>query len=619
MSKLVPWAAALLAIVALFLPGHGQAADPDPLPVTADDVASGSATAPVTMIVFSDLECPFCGRLDATFTSLRAKYDARQVRIVFKHNPLPFHPGAHEKAQAVQAVLSLFGQKAAADFIAAGFADQKGDWRGWAQTVGLSAAPIQRAIDGGKPKKKVEADLALAKEVGARGTPATFVNGVFISGARPAGDFEKVIDEQLAAARALSQKGVGAAKVSDTLTQQNFKAQAAPPAKADPIDDTTVWKVPVGTSPQLGRADALVTLVVFSEFECPFCARVRPTLEALKAKYGDDLRIVFKHNPLPFHKRADPAAQLAMEAYKRQGAAGFWKAHDLLFDHQKQLEDQDLEAYAKQLGLPAAAAMAAVRSRAHAPAIEADLALGADVEVRGTPHHFINGRKLAGSQPEANFAALIDEELAKAKKLRAQGVPAIKLYDHIIKSGKTAPIAEKKSVPAPTAASPALGPAGAPVTIQIFTDFQCPFCARVQDTLEEIRKHYGAKVRFVFRHKPLPFHVEAPMMHQAAAEAFRQKGNPAFWKLHDAIFAHQRSVDRAWLEGQAQSLGLDMNAFAAALDGDRHQKTIDADIKISDDAGITGTPSFIINGYFVSGAQPLAKFRRVIDAVLAGK
>ena len=611
----------LLALLALLLPGHGLAVakDADPLPVEANDGASGSASAPVTWIVFTDLECPYCGRLDETVSTIRGQYSEQDLRIVLKHFPLPFHKGAHEKAQAAQAVLSLFGQKKFFAYIEATFADQRGSWQDHAQAAGLSVAPIQRALDGGKPKKQVDEDIELGKSAGVRGTPATFINGVFLSGARPEKDFTDVIDAQLAEAKKLGARGVAAAKVSDELTRRNFKAQAADDKTGGGDEDAGVWKVPVGSSPQLGKADALVTLVVFSEFQCPFCAKVRPTLHDLKKKYGDDLRIVFKNNPLPFHKRAEPAAQLAMEAFKRQGHAGFWKAHDLLFDNQSKLEDADLEGYAKTLGLSPALAMMAVRNHSYEKAIEDDQNLASDVGASGTPHHFINGRKLAGAQPMEKFVALIDEELAKAKKLRGQGIAAAKLYDHIIKDGKTAPPPEKKNVPAPTAKSPSLGPANAPVTIQMFTDFQCPFCARAQDTLEEVRKAYGYKVRIVFRHKPLPFHDKAMMFHNAAAEAFRQKGNAAFWKMHDAIFDHQKEVDRHKLDEFARDLGLDMSAFAAAVDGQTHKDAIEADVKISDDAGIRGTPGFTINGYFVSGAQPLSKFKRVIDLALKGK
>src|SRR5690606_3917653 len=116
-------------LIALLLPGHGRADDPDPLPVAAADAQSGSSSALVTLVVFSDLECPYCARLDTTLTSVRKKYDDQQLRIVFKHFPLEFHKGAHEKAQAAQAVLSLFGQSRFESFVAAAFADPKGNWR----------------------------------------------------------------------------------------------------------------------------------------------------------------------------------------------------------------------------------------------------------------------------------------------------------------------------------------------------------------------------------------------------------------------------------------------------------------------------------------------------------
>lgn len=448
MSKVLSWFAALVALFALSMPGHGRAEAGDPLPISAEDGVSGNSGALVTIVLFSDLECPYCARLDDTLAGIRGQYDERDLRLVFKHYPLAFHEGAHEKAQAAQAVLALFGQQKLAAYIDAAFAAPKEDWRDYARGLKLDPRAIERVIAGGKPKKKVDADIALARSVGVRGTPAMFINGVRLVGSRPEADITKLIDEQLAAAKTLVAGGTPAAKASAMLTRKNYTPAAPnPPSSRKPTPDyttdNTVWKVPVGASPQLGAADALVTLVVFSDFQCPFCERDRHTLDDLRKKYGRDLRIVFKNNPLPFHQRAEPAAQLAMEAFKRLGHPGFWKAHDLLFDNTKNLEDGDLEKHAAALGLSPPLTMTAVRGHKHKRAIEDDQKLAAEVEASGTPHHFINGRKLPGAQKIETFATIIDQELIKAKKLRAQGVPAASLYAHIIKSGKVAPPPEK--------------------------------------------------------------------------------------------------------------------------------------------------------------------------------
>ena len=95
---------------------------------------------------------------------------------------------------------------------------------------------------------------------------------------------------------------------------------------------------PISRSPQRGPSDALVTIVIFSDFQCPFCGRVRTTLDRISQSYGQDVRMVFKHNPLPFHQNAMPAAEVSMEAYSQGGSTRFWQMHDMLFENQQSLD-----------------------------------------------------------------------------------------------------------------------------------------------------------------------------------------------------------------------------------------------------------------------------------------
>jgi len=381
-------------------------------------------------------------------------------------------------------------------------------------------------------------------------------------------------------------------------------------------DTTTVWKVPVGASPTAGPKSALVTMVVFSEFQCPFCARLVPTIHQLEQQYGKQLRVVFKHNPLPFHKRAEPAAQLTMEAFVRRGSAGFWEAHDKLFANNRNLTDADLEQLAVDLKLSPATTMQAIHAQKHKRQIEADQQLAADLDARGTPCSFINGRRLTGARPFADFVAIIDEEIAHAQKLHGKGVPGHRLYAHMMKTAKLPPIAPTKTVAAPSKQNPSLGVGWAKVTIQMFTDFECPFSERAQATLDKIEKDYQGKVRLVHRHMPLSFHKNAQLAHEAAAEAFAQGGNRSFWKMHDLLFQNQSALDRVALSGYAAQAGLDVTQFEQALASGKHQKTIEADQEIAKQAKITGTPAFVINGFYLSGTQPYAKFKRIIDHAL---
>jgi protein-disulfide isomerase len=152
------------------------------------------------------------------------------------------------------------------------------------------------------------------------------------------------------------------------------------------------------------------------------------------------------------------------------------------------------------------------------------------------------------------------------------------------------------------------------------SDFQCPFCARAQATLNEVIANYGGRVKLVFRHKPLPMHPDAPLAAEAALEAFAQKGSEGFWRMHDILFENQArpgGLGRDQLEKYAADIGLDLASFRSALDSHVHKAQVDTDSAAADAVGIIGTPGFVINGYFISGAQPYAKFRRIIDRALA--
>jgi predicted DsbA family dithiol-disulfide isomerase len=127
-------------------------------------------------------------------------------------------------------------------------------------------------------------------------------------------------------------------------------------------------------------------------------------------------------------------------------------------------------------------------------------------------------------------------------------------------------------------------------------------------------------VKLVWRHLPLPFHKDAPLAAEAAQEVFAQKGNAAFWRYHDALFeAQETGIGRDVLEAIAAKQGVDMTRFVAALDSHKHRPKVEADVAIATDASISGTPGFVINGYFVSGAQPTQAFRKVIRRALDDK
>ncbi len=595
-----------------------------PIPIDSKDPMWGSRTAPVTIVEFSDFECPFCSRAHDTVEQVKKQYGPDKVRVVWKNEPLPFHQSARPAAEAGVAVFNLKGSDAFWKWHDEAFKNQKSlnaeNFEKWAVSAGVDAAKFKAAIASKKFAAKVDADHEQAKKAGVNGTPAFYINGVSLSGAQPFDKFKSVIDEELKKAQAKIAAGTPKDKVYVAMSTENKKNAPAPKEEEEEKEDTTsVFKVPVGKSPILGNEKALVTIVEFSDFQCPFCKRVEPTLKQIRETYGDKVRFVWKDEPLGFHPRAEPAAEVTREARAQKGDKGFWEAHDKLFDIQPKLEDADLEQAAKDLGLNVDKVKDAIKTKKWKKDIDVDSEMADDVQASGTPHFFVNGRRLVGAQPFDKFKKIIDEEITKAQGLLAKGVKPEALYDELIKDGKGAPEPEKKTLALPVNA-PTKGATNAKVTMQIVSDFQCPFCKRAEDTVGEVMKNYGDKIKVVWRDLPLDFHADAPLAAQAAREAFKQKGSDGFWKMHDLLFQNQGTeggIKRDALEKYAGQIGLDMTKFKAALDNQTHKASVDADKKLCQDAGIQGTPGFIVNGYFINGAQPYTKFKKVIDRALA--
>ncbi|MFL6236285.1 MAG: thioredoxin domain-containing protein [Thermoanaerobaculia bacterium] len=165
------------------------------------------------------------------------------------------------------------------------------------------------------------------------------------------------------------------------------------------------------TGPAKGPASAPVTIVEFSDFQCPFCSRLTPTLAEVEKKYGDKVRLVFRQYPLPFHQNAQKAAEASLCAAD-QGK--FWELHDAMFGNQGELGVDQLKAKAASLGLNADKFNKCLDSGEKAAAIQADVKAGSAAGVSGTPAMFINGRFINGAVPLDNITTVIDDELRRA-------------------------------------------------------------------------------------------------------------------------------------------------------------------------------------------------------------
>jgi protein-disulfide isomerase len=162
--------------------------------------------------------------------------------------------------------------------------------------------------------------------------------------------------------------------------------------------------------------------------------------------------------------------------------------------------------------------------------------------------------------------------------------------------------------------APSKGGSNAPILMIEFSDFQCPFCLRAHATVDQVLKTYGDKIKFVYRHYPLPTHPNA----KPAAEASMCAADQGkFWPYHDRLFEQPSKLSESDLKQHAADLGLDAAKFNACVDSHQFRAVVEADAKDGEEAGVNGTPAFFINGRMLSGAQPFDAFKRIIDEELA--
>lgn len=605
--------------------------DPDDTYQIKDAPMKGNADALVTIVAFSEFQCPFCARVLPTLDEVVETHGS-DVRIFFKDLPLPFHKEAAPAARAAHAAGKQGKFWEYHDLL---FENQRdlgnAPYEKLAESLDLDIDQFNKDRESDEIKKLVDESEKLAGSLGVRGTPNFFVNGANIRGAQPAAAFNTVIEQEKKAMQELIDAGKSKEKALAERIEKNKSAAEPeaqkPNARPEP-DPKDVLYVPVDGSPVRGNADALVTLVLFSDFECPFCKRIEPTLDQLLEDFGDDLRIVWKHNPLPFHQRAEPASRAAWAA-QQQGK--FWEYHALVFENQKSLSDSDLDRYAEELGLDMKKFKADMASDGAKEQIKKDQALAKRTNAQGTPHSFVNGRRVRGAQPIDQFKKVVEEELAKAKETLSAKDQKKGAYEKlqadankgeakmIVPEGGNARQAEPaKPVDIPVADNvPSRGPKDAKVTLVEYTDFECPFCSRFSKSLDEVLEdeEVASQVRVVVKQFPLGFHKNAHLASQASLAAHAQG---KFWEYHDLLWDNQKALDRDSLERYAEEVGLNVKQFKKALDDGTFKDQVDAEFKEGQGFGVSGTPTWFINGVKESGALPPDQIKqKLLDAAKA--
>lgn len=202
-----------------------------------------------------------------------------------------------------------------------------------------------------------------------------------------------------------SQNKIEASQDKCLTAIQALPRQAAPAAP----DLNAVVNIPIGNSPIKGNKKAPVTIVEFSDFQCPYCAQLQPTLEEVLKAYPKEVKLVFKHYPLPFHAQAKNAAKATLAAGE-QGK--FWEMHDLVFSNFSQLSDEKFKELAAQIGLNVEKFTADYNSTKYEQTILQDMAAARNAGVTGTPTLFINGKRLMNRSLEG-FKEAINNALKR--------------------------------------------------------------------------------------------------------------------------------------------------------------------------------------------------------------
>lgn len=385
------------------------------------------------------------------------------------------------------------------------------------------------------------------------------------------------------------------------------------------------YAVGLGDAPQIrGRKDALVTIVMFGDFECQHCRAVTSAIDEVLAQHGDDVRLVFRHLPLEdVHTWARPAAKAALAAAEQDE---FWAMHDALFERGNRLDADMIESAAREAGLDMVRYATDLASADVDRRLQRDLDTATKFGIRGTPAFFINGRYLGGRQSASAFNVVIEEELERAKKfVERRGNTRKRLYEDMLthfapevvqpRTAIALPSADAKRYAVSTDGLPRKGASSfAQVEIIECGDFDCPFCARSRKVLDETLEGFPSAALF-FAHNPLEYH---PGAEPAARAAEAAKAQGKFWEMHDALFGDQRSKARtdADYKRYAARLGLDVKKFEADYASEETAAAVAAQQTMCADNDATVTPTFFINGRRVTGAQSAEQLEALVEAEL---
>ena len=390
----------------------------------------------------------------------------------------------------------------------------------------------------------------------------------------------------------------------------------------------------------IGGEQPLVTIVLWSDYACVPCGRSWQVMKHLVEDFGDDLRVVFRAGTVPGFQHGERAAEAAFAA---GGQGKFWDMHWRLFEHPEDFSRPVLRKHAEAIGLDVPQFMDDLDTGRYAGPRIQHRRDAAQLGLSPLPAAFVNGLFVLGYKDEPGWHALVERELATARKMMQEGVKRGDIYEKFMDTAKHGRVgsneeaerlqAQRKA--AAEAAKPAQlagpdtkaryavptgaagwGAADAPVVVVEFVDYQCPYCGKAEaEVLPVLREKYPDRVRIEVRHLPLELHPRAPAAARAALTASLQD---KFGEFHERLFAPEAGpLAYSTFVQIAEELGLDAERFASDFQSRAVSDMLAADVLLSRRLGIQGTPAFFVNGRYVNGVHSAETYTTMIDEELA--
>ena len=398
--------------------------------------------------------------------------------------------------------------------------------------------------------------------------------------------------------------------------EENGRDPKLPTQNDRPSSEDETALLPVTRDmPIWGSENALVTVVLFGDLDCPFTRFSLRTLARIKDEMPRDVRLVFRHRPTTPGGRA--VAAFAARLYERHGSPAFWRFAFRASRAPGAVTLDFVRNAAPALALTPGELKSLWQAQDESP-LEADWHWAVRFAVRRTPTLFVNGQRLDELSGKAALTELIRQERRAQLSLLAEGVGRRALYRERVKNmlvglGSEAP--ERQCVP--LGAAPLRGAlAAAPVTIVEFSDFGCPHCAALDSTLGRLLRAFPVQLRLAWKSFPIDAHPDARAAANLVEHALASGGSESFWKLHDGLYQMSAPLGAASFKPLLERLGLDADAHLEAAKSGSYDARINDDLRLGQEIGVEGVPTRFVNGRKLEGAQDFRVLEELVKSEL---